>query len=85
MAWKLGMFSIPSSSEQAGKLTTDTQTSVSHTTRTILKIIININICYVIFYSYVLQGKFQTDQLEARFGRLRKKMVIIFYEEEKKK
>lgn len=74
---------------RAGKLSIDTQISLTHTTRTLILVIKHL--LEELKFHYVLLGKFQTDQLEARFGKLRKKngnnffiSVQDLYESEKK-
>lgn len=52
-----------------GKLTTDTQTALTLTVRTILEL--SVHLLEHFKFKYILLGKFQTDNLEARFGQYR--------------
>lgn len=52
-----------------GKLTTDTHTALSHTTKAHLKLIEHL--LQKDSVKYVLLGSFQTDKLESRFGKYR--------------
>ena len=52
-----------------GKLTSDTQLALTHTVSTTLEIVKSL--FTVLNFKYVLLGKFQTDDLEARFGQYR--------------
>lgn len=56
--------------EASGKLTKETFTALRHTTHAIIEIT---NYCInELNLKYILTGKFQTDQLEARFGKYRR-------------
>ena len=55
--------------EAHGKLTKETFFALKHTTTAILQIT---DYCVdELHMKYILRGKFQTDQLEARFGKYR--------------
>lgn len=52
-----------------GKLTTQTQLALTHTVKTMIEVIAYLK--NSMNFHYVLLGKFQTDDLEARFGQYR--------------
>lgn len=58
-----------SKNKRNGKLTKDTQFSITHTTKTL--ILLTKYMLEDLHFEYVLLGKFQTDDLEARFGQYR--------------
>lgn len=55
--------------KRRGKLTVETQTALKHTVSTLLELVIFLK--ESLQMGYVLLGKFQTDNLEARFGQYR--------------
>lgn len=68
---------LSSRSNRLGKLTSDTQLSISHTTKTLILLI------KYLFqkhdFQFVLLGTLQTDDFEARFGQYRQMSGAVYH------
>lgn len=69
LKWLEEWENIGADTKRQGKLTSETQSAVYHTTKTLICIVKYL--LQELQFKYVLLGKFQTDHLEGRFGKYR--------------